>query len=67
MPSKKTNFISGSCFGYFDVKFEDCQKCKIKDSCQNATNSDQVEEVRRIFKIKNSQVDELVNIWKHKK
>lgn len=60
MPAPKTIFIPFSCFGYHDEKFEECsKKCKYRDECRNATESDEVEEVRSIYKYKLSQIEEL--------
>lgn len=67
MPAKKTNFIPFSCFGYYDKKFEECENCKHKVPCNNATNSEEYQEVRKIYKYKNAQIDELVKTWKNKK
>ena len=63
---KKTNIISGACFGYFDDSFADCLKCKIAESCYQATHSDKVMEVRAIPKTIHTQVDSLVKEWKPK-
>lgn len=61
MPAPKTIFIPFSCFGYYDEKFEECtRKCRHCDACRNATNSDQRDEVRGIYKYKMSQIEELV-------
>ena len=67
MPAKKTNFIPYACFGYYDKQFAECGACKHKKPCRNATNSDKFEQVRKIFKYKNSQIDELVKEWTNKK
>jgi hypothetical protein len=57
MPAPKTNFIPYSCFGYYDETFIECsKKCKYADSCKNATESDEKEEVRKIFKFTNKQI-----------
>lgn len=67
MPAKKTNFIPFACFGYYDANFEECLNCKKSISCNNATNSTEYEEVRKIFKYKVSQIEELDKKWKNKK
>jgi len=64
---KKTNIVSGACFGYFDRTFEECRKCKTMSSCYCATNSEQVEVVRVIPKLTNASVDKLVDKWKPEK
>lgn len=65
MPAPKTNLIPHSCFGYYDQNFIECmKKCKISDSCKNATNNPQCEQVRKIFKFKKQQIQELVKEWK---
>ena len=67
MPAPRTIFIPHSCFGYYDEKFEECtHKCRICDACRNATESDEVDEVRRIYKYKSSQIDELVKKYNQK-
>lgn len=67
MPAPKTIFIPYSCFGYYDEKFIECtKKCKHADACRNATNSSECEEVRKIYKYLNKQIDELVEKWKSK-
>lgn len=67
MPAPKTIFIPHSCFGYYDEKFEECsKKCKLHGECKIATESNEVEEVRRIYKYKKSQIDELVKKFKAK-
>lgn len=63
---KKTCIISGACFGYFDEAFSDCCKCKIAESCYNATHSEKVLEIRAIPKLNYSQVDKLVKEWRSK-
>lgn len=60
---KKTNVISGACFGYFDPEFDECNECGISASCINAARSDKIEEIRAIAKINIPQVDELVRQW----
>lgn len=50
MPARITNFIPGSCFGYCNESNKECNKCKLFESCKNATSSNEVEEVRKIFK-----------------
>ena len=67
MPARKTNFIPFSCFGYYDETFDECNNCKKSVSCKNATNSTEYEEVRKIFKYKISQIEELDKKWKKKK
>lgn len=68
MPAPKTIFIPHSCFGYYDEKFNECtKKCKISESCKNATNSTEYEDVRKIYKYMNKQIDELVQKFKDKK
>ena len=68
MPAPKTIFIPHSCFGYYDEKFEECsKKCKLRKECKNATESDKIEEVRRIYKYKTSQIDELVEKFRNEK
>lgn len=64
MPAPKTNLIPFSCFGYYDAEFNDCLVCKVNRSCKNATDSSEYEEVRKIFKFKKSQTEELVKKWK---
>lgn len=64
MPAPKTNFIPFSCFGYYDKTFEECEKCKNKKPCKNATDSDEFEEVRKIYKFKKSHIEELINKYK---
>lgn len=64
MPAKKTNFIPFACFGYYDDNFEECKNCKKVSSCQKATNSPNYEEVRKIFKYKVSQIEELCEKWR---
>ncbi len=65
MPAPKTTFIPYSCFGYYDEKFEECtKKCKYCSACRNATESPECEDVRRIYKYKLSQIEELVEKWK---
>ena len=67
MPARITNFIPHSCFGYYDEEFEECtKKCKVSRACKNATLSDECDEVRKIYKFKKSQIDELVKKWKTK-
>ncbi len=67
MPAPKTIFIPHSCFGYYDEKFSECtRKCRIAESCRNATNSPEYEEVRKVYKYLNSQIDELAEKWKSK-
>ena len=61
MPAPKTTFIQYSCFGYYDEKFDEClKKCRHSKACKKATKSDDCEEVRKIFKYKKSQINELV-------
>lgn len=68
MPAPKTIFIPYSCFGYYDEKFDEClKKCKFRNACRNATESDECEEVRKIYKYKTSQIDELVRKFNGKK
>ena len=68
MPAPKTIFIPYSCFGYYDESFEECSsKCKYCKECRNATESQDCEEVRRIYKYKTSQIEELVAQWKKRK
>ena len=67
MPAPKTIFIPRSCFGYYDEKFEECsKKCRLHEECKNATESDECDEVRKIYKYKKSQIDELVKKFKSK-
>lgn len=67
MPASKYVFIPHSCFGYYDSKFNECiKKCKIAKSCKNATESSDCEEIRKIYKFKVSQIDELTKKWKRK-
>lgn len=67
MPAPKTTFIPHSCFGYYDDKFVECsKKCSIADACRNATFSDEYEDVRKIYKYMNKQIDELVEKWRTK-
>jgi len=67
MPAPKTIFIPHSCFGYYDEKFDECvKKCRISRECRNATESDECEEVRKIYKYKSSQIDELVKRFRDK-
>ena len=42
MPARITNFIPGSCFGYNDESNKVCKKCKLFDSCRNASTSNEV-------------------------
>ncbi len=68
MPAPKTIFIPHSCFGYYDEKFEECsKKCKINAECRRATESDECDEIRKIYKYKTSQIDELVKRFKDEK
>ena len=67
MPARKTNFIPFACFGYFDENYDECKNCKKSVSCNNETNSTEYEEVRKIFKYKVSQIEELDKKWKNKK
>lgn len=67
MPAKKTNFIPFACFGYYDETFEECVECKKSVPCKNATESQEYEEVRKIFKYKISQIEELSKKWHRKK
>ena len=68
MPAPKTIFIPHSCFGYYDEKFEECsKKCKLHEECKNATESDERDEVRKIYKYKKSQIDELVKKFRKEK
>lgn len=64
MPAPKTNFIPFSCFGYYDNKFTECLQCKHCKPCKKATDSNQYEEVRKVYKYKSSQIKELVEKWK---
>lgn len=67
MPAPKTIFIPFSCFGYYDQKFEECTgKCRHCEECRRATESDQRDEVRSIYKYKSSQIDELVERFRAK-
>lgn len=62
MPAPKTTFIKHSCFGYYDERFTECtRKCRISEACKNATNSEDCEDVRKIFKYVRRQIDELVD------
>ena len=68
MPAPITNFIPHSCFGYYDEAFEECfKKCKIANACKNASESDQYDEVRKIYKFKSSQIKKLVEEWGREK
>lgn len=64
MPPKITNFIPGSCFGYYDKLQKNCKKCKYNIGCKNATLSQQVDKIRKIFKTKNSIIEQLNNKYK---
>ena len=65
MPAPKTTFIPYSCFGYYDNKFIQCsKKCKYSESCYNATNSPECEEIRKQFKFTSKQIKDLVQKWK---
>lgn len=63
MPAPKTNLIPYSCFAYYDETFDECKKCKHNIPCKKATDSNEYEEVRKIFKFKSSQIQELVKEW----
>lgn len=61
---KITNFIVGSCFGYYDQKQKSCTKCKYKVGCENASKSKQVNEIKKIFKVKKSIIQQLNERYK---
>jgi hypothetical protein len=49
-------------------KFEECsKKCKLHEECKNATESNERDEVRKIYKYKKSQIDELVKKFRKDK
>lgn len=59
MPASITNFIQGSCFGYYTENDNDCIRCKFKKGCSKATSSKEVDEVRKVFKITKKIVEDL--------
>ena len=62
---KKTEVISGVCFGYFDAEnFEECKECLCAKECEKATASDKVEEVRNIHISSEKTLEKVVNSWK---
>lgn len=68
MPAPITNFIPHSCFGYYDEKFDECtKKCKVSNACKKATESDEYNEVRKVYKFKTSQINELVKKFSESK
>lgn len=64
MPSKITSFISGACFGYYDMEQKSCKKCKYSKSCEKATKSKEVFEVRKIFKTRTTIIEQLNEKYK---
>lgn len=61
-----THFIQGACFGYYDQKFEQCVNCKYNKSCNNATNSKEVNSIRKVFKYKSRIIKQFVQKYSQK-
>ena len=64
MPVERTNrtgfnVVDGACFAYYDEDFEDCKKCKIKVPCKKATESNEVNEVRKQVNNDSAKIQEL--------
>ena len=61
---KRTEFVNGACFGYYDSTFEECCSCRGREQCRKATESSEADEVRRVRKDSSETVRELLEKWK---
>lgn len=62
---KKTNMVDGACFGYYSKESTECSICKISKSCENATSSEKVKEVRAAKKNTKAIVDKFVKEYSY--
>jgi len=57
--------VDGACFGYYSKESTECSICKISKSCENATSSEKVKEVRAIKKNTKAIVDKFVKEYSY--
>lgn len=60
---KKTEFVDGACFGYYDETFEECLKCRGREQCRKATKSPDAQNVKAVTKNSRDIVSELLRKW----
>ena len=57
--------VDGACFGYYSKESTECSICKISKSCENATSSEKVKEVRAAKKNTKAIVDKFVKEYSY--